>query len=83
MFVDKSIYDEVCKQMNLLYLPGNGLYRDLLITLDDGERKCYIGCQRDLSIEALVSRIHNTDGGLKMNPHRQAYLDFLKENGII
>ena len=40
-------------------------------------------CQRGISIEKLNDRIYNKDGGLEENPHRQFYLDFLKENNLI
>ena len=36
-----------------------------------------IGCQRHITKETFIRRIHEEDGGLKRNPHRQEYLDIL------
>ena len=37
----------------------------------------FIGHQHAISKEVFIDRIHNEDGGLEENPHRQHYLDFL------
>ena len=78
-FVEKGLLAEVCKLLNILYLPAAENTRDLVITQDDGIYKCYIGCQKGISIDEIEWRIYNKDGGLEKNPHRQLYLDFIKE----
>ena len=36
-----------------------------------------IGCQCNITKEYFIQRIHEEDGGLEQNPHRQEYLDIL------
>ena len=36
-----------------------------------------IGCQYNITKEYFIQRIHEEDGGLDENPHRQEYLDIL------
>ena len=76
---DEEMLNEILKELNILYLPKTYHHRSLIIK----DNLCWIGCQRGISIEKLVHRIYNKDGGLEENPHRQFYLDFLKENNLI
>ena len=79
---DSNVLNSICSSLNILYLPSGENHRSLILKFIDGEYKCWIGCQEDISVEKLIWRIHNTDGGLKYNPHRQHYIDFLKEHKL-
>ncbi len=46
--------------------------------MEDGAYRFSVGCQDMMTKESFIARIHNTDGGLKENPHRQEYLELLK-----
>lgn len=70
------------RQLGFIYLPSNEYHRQLILLLVDGKYKCWIGCQANISVEELIWRIHHTDGGLKLNPHRKYYIDFLKEKNL-
>lgn len=79
---DSNIINSICSSLNMLYLPLGEIHRSLILKFIHGEYKCWIGCQENISVEKLIWRIHNTDGGLKNNPHRQHYIDFLKEHKL-
>ena len=79
-YVENSLLTSLNEELDILYLPKTGKHRDLIINKDG---LCWIGCQRGITIEELVDRIYNEGGGIKENPHRQFYLDFLKENKLI
>ena len=79
-YIDKKYIDEVTKKLDVFYLPRGDEHRELII---DSNRRCWIGCQEDITIERLMDRIYNEDGGLKENPHRKHYIDFLKDNNLI
>ncbi len=38
-----------------------------------------VGCQELITKNEFIGRIHNTTGGLELNPHRQKYLDLLNK----
>ena len=78
-YVDKKYIDEVKKELNVFYLQPTEEHRELII---DSKRRCWIGCQEGISIVKLVDRIYNERGGLKENPHRKYYLDFLGKNNL-
>ena len=79
---NKDIITIICNSLNILYLPSNANHRDLIIRCIDGKYRCWIGCQENISIENLICRIHNDEGGLDENPHRKYYIDFLKEHNL-
>ena len=79
---DKDIINSICNSLDILYLPSNINHRDLIIKFIDGEYRCWIGCQENISIKQLIWNIHNNEGGLEENPHRQYYIDFLKEHNL-
>ena len=76
---DEEMLNEILKELNILYLSKTYHHRGLIIK----DNLCWIGCQEGITIKKLVDRIYNKDGGLEENPHRQFYLDFLKENNLI
>ena len=79
---DANILKNVCNTLNILYLPANKNHRDLILKFVYGAYRCWIGCQEDISVEQLIWRIYNTDGGLQNNPHRQHYIDFLQNHNL-
>jgi len=79
---DANILKNVCNTLNILYLPANKNHRDLILKFVDGAYRCWIGCQEDISVEQLIWRIYNTDGGLQENPHRQHYINFLQKHNL-
>lgn len=48
------------------------------ILTEDDQILYSIGCQHKITEEEFIYRIHNTDGGLKENPHRAEYLKLIK-----
>ena len=53
--------------------------RMLTAILTEDDRILYsIGCQHNITEEKFIDRIHNKDGGLKENPHREEYLRLIK-----
>ena len=44
------------------------------ILTEDNQIFYSIGCQENLTKEEFIDRIHNEDGRLKKNPHREEYL---------
>ena len=44
------------------------------ILTEDNEILYSIGCQENITKEQFLNRIHNEDGGLEENPHREEYL---------
>ncbi len=51
----------------------------IVYKMRDGTHRFSIRCQAMITKEVFISRIHNTDGGLERNPHRQDYLDLLEK----
>ena len=79
---DANILKNVCNTLNILYLPANNNHRELILNFFNGEYRCWIGCQGNMSLDTLIWRIYNTNGGLEENPHRQHYIDFLKKHNL-
>lgn len=79
---DANILNDICNEQNILYLPQTQHNNYLILKLVDGEYKCWIGCQDNITLEKLLWRIHYTDGGLKNNRYRQIYIDFLKKHNL-
>ena len=79
---DKTILNSICNSLNIIYLPSNANHKDLIIRFIDGKYRCWIGCQKDISVDTLILQIYNTNGGLPENPHRQHYIDFLKKHNL-
>ena len=52
--------------------------RKLYITKPENVYLFTIGCENNITKDEFVKRIHE-DGGLKEKPHRQEYLDILKD----
>jgi len=46
--------------------------------LKNGNILYNVGCQKEITKEEFIDRIHNEDGGLRLNPHRESYLDIIK-----
>ena len=59
----KDIFQYQCKERMLT----------AILTLDNKIRYT-IGCQENITEEIFIDRIHNDNGGLKNNPHREEYL---------
>ena len=79
---DTNIINNICSSLDILYLPFGAPHRELILRLVNGKYRCWIGCQENISLENLKWRIHNTDGGLTENPHRQHYIDFLTKHNL-
>ena len=47
------------------------------ILTEDDEILYTIGCQCNITEEKFIYRIHNEDGGLEENPHREEYLKLI------
>ena len=63
----KDIFQHQCK---------NGV---LTAILTKNDKILYtIGCQKNITEEEFLFRIHNTDGGLEANPHRKEYLNLIE-----
>ena len=53
-------------------------YRHIYVLHEPNKEPLFtIGCQRNITKEYFIQRIHEEDGGLEQNPHRQEYLDIL------
>lgn len=48
-----------------------------ILTFDDNILYS-IGCQHNITEKVFINRINNNDGGIKVNPHRENYLKFIK-----
>ena len=48
------------------------------ILTEDDQILYSIGCQLKITEEEFIDRIHNKDGGLEKNPHREEYLKLIK-----
>ena len=48
------------------------------ILTENNEILYSIGCQDNITEKKFIDRIHNDNGGLKENPHREKYLKFIK-----
>ena len=73
---DENLIDSICNELNILYLPSGTNHRELILRFINGEYRCWIECREDISVEELIWSIHNDDGGLEKNPHRQHYIDY-------
>lgn len=71
------------KEFNIRYLEKQGDAREVIAIKENNKWLFTIACQRDITKEEFVDRIYNTNGGfdlkLRINVHRQIYLDFLKQ----
>lgn len=52
--------------------------KNVTALLVNGEWLFNIGCQKLITKETFLYRIHKVNGGLENNPHRQEYIDMLK-----
>ena len=48
------------------------------ILTEDDEVLYSIGCQKNITKEVFIDRIHNEEGGIEKNPHRKEYLRLIK-----
>ena len=62
----KDIFQHQCKNRVLT-----------TILTEDDEILYSIGCQNNITKEVFLNRIHNEDGGLEENPHREEYLKLI------
>ena len=62
----KSLFQYQCKNRVLT-----------AILTEEGEILYSIGCQENMTKEVFLDRIHNEDGGLKGNSHREEYLKLI------
>lgn len=54
-------------------------HRMLTAILTENDEILYsIGCQHNITEKKFLDKIHNDNGGLKENPHREKYLKFIK-----
>ncbi|MCC0681848.1 MULTISPECIES: DUF4116 domain-containing protein [unclassified Clostridioides] len=71
------------KEFNIRYLEKQGDTREVIAIKENNKWLFTIACQRDITKEEFVDRIYNTNGGfdlkLRINVHRQRYLNFLKD----
>lgn len=82
-YVEQKYFGKLCKELDILYLPKGENTRRLIIRKINDGYKCWIGCKNEITLDQLIHDIYFEDGGLFKNPHRQVYLDFLKDNGLI
>jgi len=57
--------------------------RIVTCVLKNGNILYNVGCQEEMTKEEFIDRIYNTNGGLKLNPHREYYLKIIKASEII
>lgn len=82
-FVEEKYFDELCKELDILYLPKGEKNSRLLIRKINHVYYCWIGGRNCITLGCLLHEIYFEDGGLFKNPDKQVYLDFLKDNGLI
>ena len=53
--------------------------RKVYVNKIDNKWLLTVGYQNNITKDEFIDRIYNTDGGLKENPHRHEYLNFLEK----
>lgn len=76
-YVSTDYYEEVSKQMGVKLFHCQN--RPIFVEKINNQWVFTVGCQVRITKETFMERIYNEDGGLAKNPHRQEYLDILKQ----
>lgn len=76
-----KVIEDVAKGIlnnNEHFIFKNPNIRKVYVNKIDGKWLFSVGCQNNITKDEFIEIIHTDNEGLEKNPHRQIYLDFLK-----